>query len=64
MKGCGQREAVDRRHGQYLGAMLQSTMPLMDRTNEGGLIIEGRLNIPSIINLFGEGSFDYPFDEP
>ena len=31
MKGCGLREAVDRRYGQYLGAMLQSTMPLMDR---------------------------------
>ena len=64
MKGCGLREAVDRRHGQYMGAMLQSTMPLIDRTNEEGLVIAGRLNIPSIIDLFGEGSFDFPFDEP
>ena len=64
MNGCGLREAVDRRHGQYLRAMLQSTMPLRDRTNEEGCIIEGRLNIPSIKNHFGEGSFDYPFDEP
>ena len=64
MNGCGLPEAVDRRHGQYLGAMLQSTMPLMDSTNKEGFIIKGRLNIPSITNLFGEGSFYLPFDKP
>ena len=64
LKGCGLREAADRRHAQFLGALVQSTMPLIDRTDEHNCTIPGRLSIPSINNLFGEGSFDHPFASP
>jgi len=47
-KGCGLKEAVDHRHGQFVGAMLHSTMPLIDRTEKDNCAIEGRLNIPAI----------------
>eukprot|EP00956_Cyclotella_meneghiniana_P026487 scaffold57386_cov66-Cyclotella_meneghiniana.AAC.8 len=30
-KGCGLREAMDRRFGQYMGAEVQSIFPLIDR---------------------------------
>ena len=61
MKGCGLREMVDRRHGQFVGAMLQSVLPLMDRRDSNNCSIPGRLDIPSIKDLFGEGSFNHPY---
>ena len=51
MKGCGSREAEDRQYGKYVGAMLQSIIPLMDRTDSDNCHIPGRLNIPPIRNL-------------
>ena len=64
LKGCGLRESVDRRHAQFIGGLLQSALPLMNRTDSKNCLIEGRLNIPCIIDLFGEGAFDYPFTSP
>ena len=46
-KGCGMQEAVDRSHGQFVGAMLQSIMPLMNRTDKTNCVIEGMLHIPA-----------------
>ena len=63
-KGCGLREAVDGRHGQFVGAVLQITMPLMNKTDRDNYLIKGRLNIPVITNFFGEGSFYHPFGTP
>ena len=59
-RGCGLRETVDRWHGQFAGAMLQSVLPLMDRRDSNNCSIPGRLDIPSIKDLFGEGSFNHP----
>ena len=62
MKGCGfrDREAEDRWYGQFLGAMLQIILPLMDRMNSGNCHIPDRLNIPAITNLLGEDLFNHP----
>ena len=46
IKGCGLKEAEDR---QY-----------MDQTDNNNYHITGRLNIPAIKNLLGEGSFNHP----
>ena len=54
MKCCGLREATDRRHGQFVGAMLQSVLLLMDQTDSNNCFIPGRLNIPANKDLFGE----------
>ena len=60
MKGCRLREAENRRHGKFVGAMLQSIPPLIDPTESNNCYIPGRLNIPAIKNLLGEGSFNHP----
>jgi hypothetical protein len=39
-------------------------MPLMDHTDATNCVIGGRLHIPAIVDLFGEGSFDHPFEAP
>ena len=65
-KGWGLREDADRRHGKYVGVILQSTVPLLDRTDSNNCMIEGRLNIPASASkhLFGVGSFGHPFTVP
>ena len=52
IKGCGLREEADRRHGQFVGTMLQSFLPLMDQTDSDNCIIPGRRNIPAVKDLF------------
>ena len=56
-KGLGLRESVDRRHAQYIGALAQSLPDLINRT-DGNNVIPGRLNIPSLVAMLGEGSFN------
>ena len=63
-KGCGLRDAEDRRFGQFLGAAAQSLIHLMDRVDKGGSTIKGRLNTQPIRSLFGEGAFNFPFSLP
>ena len=58
-KGCGLRDAVDCRRGQFLEDMLQSIMPLMDRTDKDNCAIKDRLNISTMTKLLGEGLFDH-----
>jgi len=55
-KGLGLRESVDRCHTQYIGALAQSLPDLINRT-DGNTVIPGRLNIPSLVAMLGEGSF-------
>ena len=64
MKGCGLRGAADRRYAQYIGAAVQSVPHLVDRTDEAGCVTSGRLNLPSIATLFGEGAFNHPCPAP
>ena len=64
LKGCGLRQAVDWRYGKFVGAVVQSTLPLLTRTDSNGNAIEGRLDIPCLINLLGETSFDFPLTTP
>ena len=64
MKGCGLRRAPDRRHAQYIGAAVQSVPYLVDRTDEAGCVTPGRLNLPAIVTLFGEGAFNHPCPAP
>ena len=64
MKGCGLREAADRRHAQYIGAAVQSIPHLVDRKDETGCITPGRLNLPAIATLFGDSVFDHPCPAP
>jgi len=64
MKGCRLREATDRHHAQYIGAMVQSMLPLLDRCNSNGARLKGRLHITPVVNLLGEGSFDHPSQQP
>jgi len=63
-KGCGLRQAADRRSAQFLGAAAQSLIHLMDRTDKAGNVIRGRFNTQPVRNLFGEGAFDFPFESP
>ena len=39
-------------------------LSLMDRTDNNNSHVAGRLNIPALTNLFGEGSFNHPLDKP
>ena len=63
-KGRGLQDAVNGRHGHFVGDMLQSIMPLMNRTDKNNCAIEGRPYIPTITNLLGGGLFDYPLKSP
>ena len=63
-RGCGLRKAVDRRFGQLIGGMAQSVTTLVTRTSAPSIMVEGRLNSPAIIGLFGEGTFDHPTINP
>ena len=63
-KGCGLREAVDRRHAQYIGAVAQCEPHLIDRLDKEGNTVPVRLNIDGIINYIGEGSFNCPVNSP
>ena len=47
-----------------MGAMLQSTMPLMKRRDRDNCLVKCRLNISAITNFFGGGSFDHPSQWP
>jgi len=64
MEGCGLREATGRRHAQYIGAMVQSLLPLLDRCDSSGARLKGRLHINPVVNLLGEKSFDHPSQQP
>ena len=46
MKGCELRDSRDRRFGQFLGAMVQSTLPLVHYTDSKNCLHRGRLNTP------------------
>ena len=46
------------------GAAVQSVPHLVDRTDEAGCVTPGRLNLPAIVTLFGEGAFTYPCPAP
>ena len=63
-KGCGLREAVGRRHAQYVGAVAQCVPQLIYRLDKEGNTVPGRLNIGRIINYLGEGSFNCPVNSP
>ena len=64
MKGCGPRSANSRRHAQYVGAISNCFPNLIDRKDQRGNVIEGRLNLPSVIEAIGEESFSFPIDRP
>eukprot|EP00956_Cyclotella_meneghiniana_P009720 scaffold13462_cov36-Cyclotella_meneghiniana.AAC.4 len=51
-KGMGICGAADRRFSQFIGAAVQSITPLLDRRDDNNNIIQGRLHLPSIANLF------------
>ena len=55
LKGCGLRDAEDRQYRQYIGAAAQSVIHLIDRRDDMGGEIAGRLNTPVLITLFEEG---------
>ena len=63
-KGCGLRQSDDRRHAQFVGGMLQSSLPLIDRKDAQGNVLPGRFHIPSLVHHFGEDSFSHPLDSP
>ena len=63
-KGCGLREAEDRRHAQFIGAVAQCVPQLIDRLDKEGNIVPGRLNTESVIEYLGEGSFNCPITNP
>ena len=63
-RGCGLREAVDRRFGQFIGGMAQSLPAIVTRTLVTNITVEGRLNPSSIIGLFGEGALHHPTIKP
>lgn len=64
LEGMGLRGAADRRFSQFIGGAVQSIIPLLTRKDKHNNTSEGRLNILYIANLFGEGSFDFPYNYP
>ena len=60
----GIRGAVDRRFSQFIGGAVQSIIPLLDRRDAHNNILQGRLHLPSIANLFGTESFHHPITNP
>ena len=63
-KGCGLRQLRDRRHAQFIGAVIASLPQLIDRNDEHGNAIKGRFNLPSIVDMLGANSFDTDNNEP
>ena len=61
LKGYGLHRAMDRRSSQHVGATGQSIIPLIDRKDNRGSVILGRLNLTVVIALFGAGSFNHPY---
>ena len=64
MRGCGLRQATDRRHAQFVGAMAQSITQLFNRKDSNGNKIGGSLSMPKLTELFGEDSLDSPIHDP
>jgi len=63
-KGCGLREAEDRRYAQFIGAVAHCIPQLIDRLDKEGNIVPGRLNTGSVIEYLGKGSFNCPVTNP
>ena len=64
MRGRGLRQATDRRHAKFVGAMAQSIPRSFNRKDSNGNEIGGRLPMPKLNELFGEDSFDSPMHNP
>ena len=65
LKGCGLRQAVDRRHAQFLGGLTQSLPHLINHTDENNNVTAaGRMHVPSIVALLGATSFNKPLNAP
>jgi len=47
MKSCGLQDATDRRHAQYIGVLVQSMLPLLDRSDSNGASPKSRLHTPN-----------------
>ena len=62
-RGCGLREAMDRRHAQFVGGMAQIIPHLVSRRT-CNVVVEGRMNIEAVVDLFGNGTFDGPSVDP
>ena len=63
-KGCGLREAHDRRTAQYIETMVQSVPALIDSIADNNCTVEGKLHIPCIVEMLEEHSFNAPLDAP
>ena len=64
MRGCGLRSANSRRHAQFAGAVSNCLLTLIDRKDQRGNVIEGRLNLLSVIEVMGEDSFSFSIEQP
>ena len=64
LRGLGLRGAMDRRYSQYIGGAAQSLIPLLNRQDKHNNTIVGRMHIPCIVNMLGDGSFDFPLTSP
>ncbi|EJK51883.1 hypothetical protein THAOC_28906, partial [Thalassiosira oceanica] len=63
-RGCNLRGAADRRFAQFVGCLGHSAIALIDRTDSDGNMIPGRLNLPSVVGMLGEGTFNHPIEAP
>ncbi|EJK64395.1 hypothetical protein THAOC_14871, partial [Thalassiosira oceanica] len=60
--GGGFRSCNSRKDAQYAGCLAQSALQLLDRKDDRGNVIPGRMHTPSLVNHFGETSFNHARD--
>ena len=62
--GAGVRLQHFRRHIDYIGGICQGIPKLFTVTDVDGFESQGRLSVPSLLDLFGHTSFDTTFSTP
>ena len=62
--GAGFRSCARRTAVQYVGHLAQGAPQLLDRLDDKGNMVPGRMHIPPLVELFGEDSFNYPCTAP
>ena len=63
-KGCGIRSLSDRRHAEFIGAMMQGFQMLVNHWDKKDRLQHGLLHTHPLLDLVGEGSFDYSSTTP
>ncbi|EJK68762.1 hypothetical protein THAOC_10031, partial [Thalassiosira oceanica] len=62
LNGGGFRSCDSQKDAQYAGRLAQSELQLLDQKDDRGNVVPGRMHTPSLVNHFGETSFNHARD--